>query len=96
MVQVSLIVDRASGVNHHLDQDGSRTPVEFPCGLGLPTPIQAQVVQAATKWKRMALAQFDCQPGQGICTDMRADLGPWLGGVHSAEYGTPSASSRWA
>ena len=56
MVQVSLIMDRASGVNHHLD----------------------------------------CQPGQGICTDMRTDLGPWLGGVHSAEYGTPSASSRWA
>jgi aspartate--ammonia ligase len=72
MVQVPLIVDRASGVNDYLDRDGSRTPVEFPCGLGLPTPIQAQVVQAATKWKRMALAQFGCQPGEGICTDMRA------------------------
>jgi aspartate--ammonia ligase len=72
MVQVPLIVDRASGVNDYLDRDGSRTPVEFPCGLGLPNPIQAQVVQAATKWKRMALAQFGCQPGEGICTDMRA------------------------
>jgi aspartate--ammonia ligase len=72
MVQVPLIVDRASGVNDYLDRDGSRTPVEFPCGLGLPSPIQAQVVQAATKWKRMALAQFGCQPGEGICTDMRA------------------------
>ena len=72
MVQVPLIVDRASGVNDYLDRDGSRTPVEFPCGLGLPVPIQAQVVQAATKWKRMALAQFGCQPGAGICTDMRA------------------------
>ena len=72
MVQVPLIVDRASGVNDYLDRDGSRTPVEFPCGLGLQTPIQAQVVQAATKWKRMALAQFGCQPGEGICTDMRA------------------------
>jgi aspartate--ammonia ligase len=29
-------------------------------------------VQAATKWKRMALAQFGCAPGEGICTDMRA------------------------
>jgi aspartate--ammonia ligase len=29
-------------------------------------------VQAATKWKRVALKQFDCKPGQGICTDMRA------------------------
>ncbi|MES9965586.1 MAG: hypothetical protein ABW116_18820 [Candidatus Sedimenticola sp. 20ELBAFRAG] len=72
MVQVPLIVDRNSGVNDYLDRDGSRTPVEFPCGLGLEQPIQAQLVQAATKWKRMALAQFECQAGEGICTDMRA------------------------
>jgi aspartate--ammonia ligase len=72
MVQVPLIVDRESGVNDYLDRDGSRTPVEFPCGLGLKEPIRAQVVQAATKWKRMALAQFECPVGRGICTDMRA------------------------
>jgi len=72
MVQVPLIVDRDSGVNDYLDRDGSRTPVEFPCGLGLDNPITAQVVQAATKWKRMALQQFGCQPGEGINTDMRA------------------------
>jgi aspartate--ammonia ligase len=72
MVQVPLIVDRDSGVNDMLDRDGSRTPVEFPCGLGLDQPIRAQVVQAATKWKRMALKTFGCEPGQGICTDMRA------------------------
>jgi aspartate--ammonia ligase len=72
MVQVPLIVDRDSGMNDYLDRDGSRTPVEFPCGLGLDNPIQAQVVQAATKWKRMALKQFDCKIGEGICTDMRA------------------------
>ena len=72
MVQVPLIVDKASGVNDYLDRDGSRTPVEFPCGLGLEKRIEAQVVQAATKWKRMALAQFGCAPGEGICTDMRA------------------------
>jgi aspartate--ammonia ligase len=72
MVQVPLIVDRDSGVNDMLDRDGSRTPVEFPCGLGLERPIDAQVVQAATKWKRMALKTFDCGPGEGICTDMRA------------------------
>jgi len=59
-------------VNDYLDRDGSRTPIEFPCGLGLETPIRAQVVQAATKWKRMALAQFGCKVGEGICTDMRA------------------------
>ena len=72
MVQVPLIVDRDSGVNDYLDRDGSRTPVEFPCGLGLDEPIRGQIVQAATKWKRMALKQFGCAPGEGICTDMRA------------------------
>jgi aspartate--ammonia ligase len=72
MVQVPLIVDKASGVNDYLDRDGSRTPVEFPCGLGLEKRIEAQVVQAATKWKRSALEQFGCKPGRGICTDMRA------------------------
>ena len=72
MVQVPLIVDRDSGMNDYLDRDGSRTPVDFPCGLGLDNPIAAQVVQAATKWKRMALKQFDCKDGEGLCTDMRA------------------------
>jgi aspartate--ammonia ligase len=72
MVQVPLIVDKDSGVNDYLDRDGSRTPIDFPCGLGLEKRIDAQVVQAATKWKRMALAQFGCKPGEGICTDMRA------------------------
>jgi aspartate--ammonia ligase len=30
------------------------------------------VVQAATKWKRVALAQFGLKPGEGLVTDMRA------------------------
>ncbi|MGB5572611.1 MAG: aspartate--ammonia ligase [Thermoanaerobaculia bacterium] len=72
MVQVPLIVDVESGVNDMLDRDGSRTPVEFPCGLGLEKPITAQVVQAATKWKRVALRQFGCKVGEGINTDMHA------------------------
>ncbi len=71
-VEVPLIVSKESGVNDYLDRDGSRTPVEFPCGLGLDKRIEAQVVQAATKWKRMALAEFGCRPGEGINTDMRA------------------------
>ena len=72
MVQVPLIVSKDSGVNDYLDRDGSRTPIDFPAGLGLPQRIEAQVVQAATKWKRMALAQFECAIDQGINTDMRA------------------------
>jgi aspartate--ammonia ligase len=72
MVQVPLIVDAESGMNDMLDRDGSRTPVSFSCGLGLEKRINAQVVQAATKWKRFALKQFGCRVGEGINTDMRA------------------------
>ena len=71
-VEVPLIVSKESGVNDYLDRDGSRTPIEFPCGLGLEKRIETQVVQAATKWKRMALQQFSCKVGEGINTDMRA------------------------
>jgi aspartate--ammonia ligase len=72
-VTVPLIVDRESGVNDFLDRDGSRTPIEFHINNDHNKhPIDAQVVQAATKWKRMALKQFGMKPGQGIVTDMRA------------------------
>ena len=73
MVEVPLIVDVESGVNDMLDRDGSRTPVSFHISNDYDKhPIDAQVVQAATKWKRVALKQFHCQVGEGICTDMRA------------------------
>jgi aspartate--ammonia ligase len=73
MVQVPLIVDAESGVNDMLDRDGSRTPVQFHISNDYNKhPIDAQVVQAATKWKRMALKQFGMKPGEGLCTDMRA------------------------
>ncbi|MBA3912983.1 MAG: aspartate--ammonia ligase [Acidobacteriales bacterium] len=73
MVEVPLIVDKDSGVNDMLDRDGSRTPIQFHISNDRDkNPIDAQVVQAATKWKRVALKQFDCKPGEGICTDMRA------------------------
>jgi aspartate--ammonia ligase len=73
MVEVPLIVDRESGVNDYLDRDGSRTPIEFYISNDYGQhPITAQVVQAATKWKRTALKQFNCSVGEGINTDMRA------------------------
>jgi len=73
MVTVPLIVDADSGVNDMLDRDGSRTPVHFHISNDHDEhPIDAQVVQAATKWKRIALKQFDMKPGEGLCTDMRA------------------------
>lgn len=73
MVEVPLIVDTESGVNDMLDRDGSRTPVPFYIKNDYEkNPVNAQVVQAATKWKRVALKQFDMKPGEGLCTDMRA------------------------
>ncbi len=72
-VEVPLIVDVESGVNDYLDRDGSRTPIEFHISNDHDKhPIDAQVVQAATKWKRVALKQFDMKPGEGLITDMRA------------------------
>jgi aspartate--ammonia ligase len=73
MVQVPLIVDVESGVNDLLDRDGSRTPIQFHISNDYnKNPVDAQVVQAATKWKRMALKEFGMKPGEGLCTDMRA------------------------
>ena len=72
-VQVPVIVDVESGVNDMLDRDGSRTPIQFHISNDYDKhPIDAQVVQAATKWKRVALKQFGMKPGEGLCTDMRA------------------------
>ncbi len=72
-VEVPLIVDVESGVNDYLDRDGSRTPIEFHISNDHDQhPLDAQVVQAATKWKRVALKQFGMKTGEGLITDMRA------------------------
>jgi aspartate--ammonia ligase len=73
MVTVPLIVDIESGVNDLLDRDGSRTPIQFHISNDRGRhPLEAQIVQAATKWKRVALKRFGMQSGEGLCTDMRA------------------------
>jgi aspartate--ammonia ligase len=72
-VECPLIVDRESGMNDYLDRDGSRTPIDFHISNDYNQhPIDAQVVQAATKWKRWALKQFNMKPDEGLYTDMRA------------------------
>ncbi|MBW1738064.1 MAG: aspartate--ammonia ligase [Deltaproteobacteria bacterium] len=72
-VTVPLIVDVESGVNDLLDRDGSRTPIQFHISNDHDkNPIDAQIVQAATKWKRVALKQFGMNLGEGLITDMRA------------------------
>jgi len=71
--QVPLIVESSSGVNDLLDRDGSRTPIGFHINNDHnKNPVEAEVVQAATKWKRLALKQFGMSHGEGIITDMRA------------------------
>jgi len=73
MVTVPLIVDVQSGVNDMLDRDLSRTPIQFHISNDYDQhPVEAQIVQAATKWKRMALRQFGMHVSEGLCTDMRA------------------------
>ena len=68
-VEVPLIVDVESGVNDYLDRDGSRTPIQFHISNDYDEhPIDAEVVQAATKWKRMALKQFGMEVGEGAYT----------------------------
>ncbi len=73
MVQVPLIVDVESGVNDMLDRDGSRTPIQFHISNDHDKhPVDAQVVQAATKWKRVALKEFDMKVGEGLNTATNA------------------------
>lgn len=72
-VTVPLIMDVESGANDTLDRDGSRTPIQFHIANDNDeNPVDAQIVQAATKWKRLALNTFDMKPGEGLLTDMRA------------------------
>jgi aspartate--ammonia ligase len=73
MVTVPLIVDAESGINDMLDRDGTRTPVQFHISNDYNKhPVDAQIVQAATKWKRFALKELGMRLGEGLCTDMRA------------------------
>lgn len=54
------------------DGSGSRTPIQFHIANDHKEhPIDAQIVQAATKWERIALRQFGMGPGEGLVTDMR-------------------------
>ncbi len=72
-VVVPLLVEAESGLNDMLDRDSSRTPVQFHISNDHEShPVNAQILQAATKWKRTALAEFGMGPGEGLLTDMRA------------------------
>ena len=66
-VTAPLFVDPASGLND--DLNGVERPVTFD----IPdAKMEAQVVHALAKWKRMALYRYNFHPGKGILCDMNA------------------------
>lgn len=72
MVQVPLVLDVESGVNEMLDRDGSRTPIQFHISDDRGKhPIDAQVVRAVTRWKRVALKQFSCRSAKASALNAR-------------------------
>src|SRR5579871_1585558 len=73
MVTVPLLVDVESGVNDLLDRDGSRTPISFHISNDREQhPVDAQIVQAATKWKRMALRQFNMSRSEEHTSELQS------------------------
>ena len=67
-VTAPLMVTAESGLNDNLN--GVERPVEFdvPCA----GEEHVQIVHSLAKWKRMALAKYGFDPGEGLYTDMNA------------------------
>ncbi len=67
-VTAPLMVTAESGLNDNLN--GVERPVEFdvPC----TGEKHVQIVHSLAKWKRMALAKYGFDPGEGLYTDMNA------------------------
>ncbi len=67
-VTAPLFVLKGTGLND--DLSGKEEPVTFPVkGLGNK---KVEIVHSLAKWKRMALANYNIEPGFGIYTDMNA------------------------
>jgi aspartate--ammonia ligase len=67
-VTAPLFVLAGTGIND--DLNGVERPVAFPV-LGLADE-RAEIVQSLAKWKRLQLADFGMQAGEGLYTDMNA------------------------
>jgi aspartate--ammonia ligase len=67
-VTAPLFVRSGTGVND--DLNGVERPVRFPVKEDGDSPVE--LVQSLAKWKRMALARYGFQPGEGLYTDMNA------------------------
>ncbi len=67
-VTAPLFVLSGTGIND--DLNGVERPVNFP--IKSIQDSRAEIVQSLAKWKRLQLADFGFQPGEGIYTDMNA------------------------
>ena len=67
-VTAPLFVPTGTGIND--DLNGVERPASFPVkNLG---EKRVEMVQSLAKWKRMALADYELEPGYGLYTDMNA------------------------
>jgi len=66
-VSAPIMVYANSGIND--DLNGIERPVSFPLGA---TGETGEIVQSLAKWKRMALADYDFEPGEGLYANMNA------------------------
>jgi aspartate--ammonia ligase len=67
-VTAPLFVKAGTGINDNLN--GVERPVSFP--IKALNETKAEIVQSLAKWKRMMLADYDFQLGEGLYTDMNA------------------------
>lgn len=67
-VTAPLFVLAGTGIND--DLNGVERPVGFP--VKALAESRAEIVQSLAKWKRLQLAEFGMQPGEGLYTDMNA------------------------
>jgi aspartate--ammonia ligase len=67
-VSAPLFVLAGTGIND--DLNGIERPISFP--IKALHDSRAEIVQSLAKWKRMALADYGFNPGEGLYTDMNA------------------------
>ena len=67
-VSAPLFVMGGTGIND--DLNGIEKPISF--AVKAIANQRAEIVQSLAKWKRMALAEYGFQPGEGLYTDMNA------------------------
>lgn len=67
-VTAPLFVSAGTGIND--DLNGIERPVSFPAKS--LEGARVEIVQSLAKWKRLMLADYGFQPGEGLYTDMNA------------------------